>query len=591
MAVNQQTIEEAAVCAVKEVLNNTGYIDVSYIQSGDKMPLYDGEIIIYNDKETRKNNSIYGRFKVQIKGTANDIEKSLTYRITKMDLECYFKDGGVLFFVIQVNAKNISERKKIFYIDLYPFAIQNLLKSNSNKSIKVPIKEMPKNGDEVILMLRTFVEHLNLQKAYTQIQLQNYMPELDSEKLFLNFHFLKNQTPAEKTNQFLNLETVIYAYAKNSQILMPYSIVKAGDIHIECKKNIKIFVNDRAYSFECEEKKSKNHSCFYIGKNIVFEDRDGQTKCNITFVGKLSETIYSLQFLLDMLEQKGFFINNTYFPILEPHENIKQKLSEKLVYLEQFKQALIECNVDDFDLKNLSNKDSNNIQILIQAFVDKKEISISKSFSENAFLSKIKICGNGIVIWGLRVSENTYRLYPFKRDLLSRCEVNGKNYFYSPYLFLKKEQLVHAININFDEVVSDMKQNAMNDETYFLLNLFILELLLAFDESNEKILLKTAVELAEYLCNQISDPEQTIIYKINLLQAKIRSGLALNADEQDFLHEILENPYKRDYKFAAYVLLKDVSGSNICFSKLDPETRENLSKTPIYTLWKELNNG
>lgn len=120
---NNNNIEKSATTSVEAILNDTGYVE-PYIKTGDKEPIWDGCIYVYNDKEKHNNDKNYQfRIPVQVKGTLAKIEKSLKYDMKTSHLKSYLKDGGVLYFVVQVD-KNASQNNKIFYADLHPFNIK-----------------------------------------------------------------------------------------------------------------------------------------------------------------------------------------------------------------------------------------------------------------------------------------------------------------------------------------------------------------------------------------------------------------------------------------------------------------------------------
>ena len=128
-------IENSAVGSVKRALNDTGYIDVSNIKEGDKFPVWDGDILVYDSDKERKNENIKYKLPVQVKGTEARVENSLKFKIRTNDLKKYRDDGGVIYFVVQVD-KNNSINNKIFYIDLLPVNIKKILKNKKHSKMQ-----------------------------------------------------------------------------------------------------------------------------------------------------------------------------------------------------------------------------------------------------------------------------------------------------------------------------------------------------------------------------------------------------------------------------------------------------------------------
>ena len=61
-------VESSAVGSVKNVLNDTGYIDASDIKERDKFPIWDGHILVRSSDTTEKKDMIHYKIPVQVKG-------------------------------------------------------------------------------------------------------------------------------------------------------------------------------------------------------------------------------------------------------------------------------------------------------------------------------------------------------------------------------------------------------------------------------------------------------------------------------------------------------------------------------------------
>ncbi len=100
-----ERVEELSVHAVMQLFLTTGLIDVSDIKSNDKTPSWDGSITLYND-ESRKKDNIYGRADIQIKGhevKKDELSKeSIQETVSVADLKNYIKEGGVLYFIVNL---------------------------------------------------------------------------------------------------------------------------------------------------------------------------------------------------------------------------------------------------------------------------------------------------------------------------------------------------------------------------------------------------------------------------------------------------------------------------------------------------------
>lgn len=118
-----------------------GKIKTSFIQKGDKYPVWDGEIIFYENKQLIKNEDILFRVPIQIKGETVKDRKQLTRKIIskkfpRKNLELFNDEDGVM--LIEVKYFN-KDNYKIFYSELLPIKLKNILsqKGKSYKNIKI----------------------------------------------------------------------------------------------------------------------------------------------------------------------------------------------------------------------------------------------------------------------------------------------------------------------------------------------------------------------------------------------------------------------------------------------------------------------
>lgn len=65
--VNNKRIEESAINILKGALLNSPYLE-HHIESNDKTPSWDGNVIVYKSEDNKKSN-IMGKVPIQVKGT------------------------------------------------------------------------------------------------------------------------------------------------------------------------------------------------------------------------------------------------------------------------------------------------------------------------------------------------------------------------------------------------------------------------------------------------------------------------------------------------------------------------------------------
>lgn len=132
-------IENIAVSAVCESLDRTELLK-SFINSGDKEPSWDGHIYVYHHVSQKKC-MLSGRVPAQVKGKkvkSLDNLGIISFSVEVADLNNYFKDGGIFYFVVYIT-KNKSQ---IFYASLLPFDIKEF-DINEKNSITINDNILP----------------------------------------------------------------------------------------------------------------------------------------------------------------------------------------------------------------------------------------------------------------------------------------------------------------------------------------------------------------------------------------------------------------------------------------------------------------
>ena len=136
--------EIIAVSAVKESIAKTEVLK-PFINDGDKEPSWDGHIYIHeNSSKTKKG---LKRVPVQVKGvTGKRIDCKKKFRIDRVDLENYLREGGTFLFVVCVSED--GEDKCIYYSSLLPIKIRRLLKGKQGKEVSIDITPFPSSNAE-----------------------------------------------------------------------------------------------------------------------------------------------------------------------------------------------------------------------------------------------------------------------------------------------------------------------------------------------------------------------------------------------------------------------------------------------------------
>lgn len=129
-SVNTEWVERIAVNRLENALLSTGLV-VPTIPTGDKAPSWDGEISLYPSQISFPKSELVGRIPVQVKGTyVKEFQKKAVYQVDVADLRNFFRDGGAIFFVVQIKT---DEQYRIFYTPLLRFQLRRLLEQAGNQ--------------------------------------------------------------------------------------------------------------------------------------------------------------------------------------------------------------------------------------------------------------------------------------------------------------------------------------------------------------------------------------------------------------------------------------------------------------------------
>ena len=101
-SVNTEWVERTAVNKLESALLTTGLVGPT-IPTGDKAPSWDGEISLYRSQASFPKRELVGRIPVQVKGTyVRRFQEKADYQVEVVDLRNFFRDGGAIFFVVQI---------------------------------------------------------------------------------------------------------------------------------------------------------------------------------------------------------------------------------------------------------------------------------------------------------------------------------------------------------------------------------------------------------------------------------------------------------------------------------------------------------
>lgn len=591
-------IEKIACSAVNNCFMRCDRIDVE-INVNEKTIAWDGFLYLYKDANQKKE-SLYGRLPVQVKGhvVQNDRQKEITYPIDKTDL-CAFKDDGVVFFVVDINAKH---KTTVYCRLLAPIEIKELLsKCGTQKSISVQFKKIiSSNYAEIESDLMLFYDDCKRQKSFIDYPTINF-EDLKGK----NIHEFKVFSTMSKKDTLVRAlvkkDVFIYANIGNDSIkcLSPIGTGRCSVVVTE-KVNEAVAVNNKTFFNNFSRISSKESFTIAIGKclKLVVFDCDlikiKDIKINMTFNIKnyyLSEAINELDFILSLVNYKHLTIAGIDLDLntINSNEldsflkfNELQGLYDRLVRL---KTALTNIHVsDELDLKLIKSKnDEMLIDVLIKAFADQQDIYNEHQLGE---ITEIELGNISVLLAATKTGNNKYHIedYFYSSLIVTARYRDGKDGVIPLCAFLNKEKLLKYSNVDYKNILPSFKKFYVDDNNYYsLANAMVLYLLQAYDEQDTKDERKinTAMELTNWLIDVDSNEHSQLIYTLNKIQIKKRKN-QMDDTDKDYLYDLIETTNSNEVKFASYLLLDNKEFATKFFNKMTHDAQTFYQKMPIY---------
>lgn len=593
-------IERMAINAIDALITDCCPLLVANVATNDKTPLTDGDISIYSKAEI-KNENLIGEVPVQVKGkTFVNIPQPLTYTIKVNDLRHYLHSGGVLYFVVAINSKH---EKVIYYAALSVVKIQNTLSKleSIQKSVSIRFSKFPTDRDRIMDIVRNFYEDIRKQYSFSNIDPQpiEYWQNTPHFKgVSINGICYGSDKPSklefiESVNAHDNF---LYVNLDNAPIPIPAS-----------NENIKLGLFDKR-----KEPVKVGDNVYYDNFTIIRDGREAQIQFGDAFVytvylkekknseiqytcpSKISQHLKALSFIKAVKKEKqcdigGLLLNDfeieTTIEEIERQEKQIQNIAELLTTLH--------IDIDEIDYRKLSPQDFSNLNLLYRGIVNKE---ISKNFRvkaefEHSILCNIPIGDKCVQVLAIKETEGI-RIEDYfsitKDHVLALETTEGKFLPSTPYALLTSDDFNQILNINYHNI-TDVYQYLYDrfppiiEDAIKTLN----KILVAFDKSQNKSLLKAAIKLNVWLQDKdikgIS-PNAKLLSNFEIAY-RYRS---ITAEEKKLLYKVVLEATDSLDKFTAYVLLGERSEATAIFDGLCQDCQEYFKTQPIYNLYENI---
>jgi hypothetical protein len=565
-------------------------------KENDKTLSWDGDMELYKSKNFNKEN-LFARIPVQIKSTTigNIDSEKYNLPVSKADLNNYFNDGGVVFFVILIKSR---DNYKIFYDTLTKLKLKkylNLIKANQ-ESHSIMLSIFPKDDpEEYKTIFFQFAQEIKMpisERILSMDDLREYKP-MGIDRLSVSY--IGDKYKNDPLAYFFTHPTTVYAHYTTTDISFPVDIILLKDINRTTP--VKISINGVVYYDQFKNIRNENGYKLIFGESLTLINKVAENTITFDFKikGNLSQRINDIKFFMAFLTSNtiGFDDNIVNIPIKEEmwskvnpdytYENFEKQLN----YLLEAKRALEKLNIHkELDCDNFTVQDEQNLHLLIDAILyekpqrfDIKEISRSTNM-------RLRISNLTIMLLLTKINDSEYLVENFFTKAITiefYSQKNKKNRFRSTqYLLLSKKDFLTLSNLDYEDMVNAIMNLGDSKELFERINMFILSMLQAHDESDktDNKLLLTSLRITEWLISKEKENKRIIIYKLNKIQI-IKRIRKLQLDEINFLTKLTEEIDDDFILTGTYLLLDNKDMASVHYKRLRKDERKNFDELPI----------
>lgn len=596
-------IEGFAVGALLQRLAYTENIQL-FVSLRDKEPLWDGSIYVY--KGEQKTREDINRIPIQVKGKicAKRKRKSATisYSTDTVDLEVYLRDGGVIFFVVDV--PDTPKRGKIidiYYCLLLPFDLRKVLKkAGEQKTISISLELFPDSKTAIKRIISNAISDRQKQAGYSNISVEKLEEYKNIGQYSITFDVDADNHSTNILKDINTQQPYIYAIRTDGTRVPIAKGAKFTSLENNHQSTVSVkgefFYNEYKVIFKDS---GEQELYFGVGNYFIFKPKNDESKstkngsfgCNA--VGTLEQQIHDTKFYCQAIENNGYEIDGRKcdFRLNNEEKNPLDDMYSKLTALQEFREALnVVGYTNDLPFTDFDEKTWSLVDDFKSVILEGKEKKFSK-LPEGTYFCRITFGCTTLVLLVCK-SEAACNIYnPYTHALPLYCEdKTGHQHPLSPFVLLDVSLLSAATYLNFDAIWQNLQSIAMSDIYHSYITHLMLRMLTAHDNSAPlaKELLDFSLRIAQWLYKTVENNclQKKEICQLNLMQIKRRMG-ELSKDDTILLFSLLDdNPDMCDMnKTGLYILVDDFSKARKYFDKLSDDDQKIFLEFPIANLW------
>lgn len=573
--------ERYAVNAVVELIDSSPRLSAEF-NSNDRTPCYDGDILIYDKDDTNSNEHLTGRLPVQIKFRKCDAKKeNIKFSIKRNDLEIYYREGGVLYFLVTKDAC-----PRVYYASLLPYDLRTTLNAASvdQKSISLDFSIFPKDKDEILTLLINVLSDRRNQAQLPTIDEKSFRElcaQVTKTRRVQIDVTIPNGVPVYNA---LGIKRYCYAGTGVPGLKVAIGVAEKGIGSITQTYPTGIVCGDETfYSTTCV-KTFKGQTIVAIGNNVTLVlDRDQHSSLNIKSKGRLSERLEDAKFFAAIKKHRTFSFSPQCH--LSSFKIAKDSILENR-NLEELRALAALLDVADlkfdFDVDSFTQNDWDSINLLNRRLLRGREL---RFVCGEGFFELLTLGGETFLMLRGISNGNKVICSPKWFDSVMDLKSEDGDFEASFFLAITADILREVTQIDFEYILSEVVK-AKRTKLYMdqLHKWLVSTILPVVDEGKfpNGALLSFAERMFTWVCEEPCGFEDFAF--LNLCQIHYRQK-KLSEIEILKLREMSANEVKSAMiRAAACILLNDKVGYQIQYGRLNGEEKKTFEEFPIVHL-------
>lgn len=573
--------ERYAIHAVEELIDSSPRLSAEF-NSNDRTPSYDGDVLIYDKDDTNSNERLTGRLPVQIKFRKSDAKKeTIKFSIKRNDLDIYYREGGVLYFLVTKDA-----RPRVYYASLLPYDLRTALNAASvdQKSISFDFSIFPKDKDEILTLLINVLSDKRNQAQLPTIDEKSFRElcaQVTKTRRVQIDVTIPNGVPVYNA---LGIKRYCYAGTGVPGLKVAIGVAEKGIGSIAQTYPTGIVCGDETfYSTTCV-KTFKGQTIVTIGNNVTLVlDRNQHSSLNIKSKGRLSERLEDAKFFAAIKKHRTFSFapqcHLSSFTIAKDSILENRNLEELRALAALLDVADLKF---DFDIDSFTQKDWDSVNLLNRRLLRGRELRFARG---EGFFELLTLGGETFLMLRGISNGNKVICSPKWFDSVMDLKSGEDEFEASFFLALTADVLREVTQIDFDYILSEIVKAKRTKRYIDQLHKWLVNTILPIvDEGrfSDGRLLSFAEQLFTWVCEDACGFEDFAF--LNLCQIHFRQK-KLTEQEILRLREISANEGKSPMiRAGAYILLNDRTGYQLQYGRLTSDDKKTFDQFPIVHL-------